>query len=199
MKNIIIVVLLGLLIVVSILLNVTILYLKYENNIENKEQIHYQELEDAASNLRNNSFRNYMMESCKVIIPAIYNADGEVFTHAFISRRRILFIPVDVCLSCRDAVLLSVKDQNQIKHRSDVIVLFENSNARELQLLKSKFRFPKDFLFSMKGRINLATGGYPCFFTLDENSRIRHFFLAEPYNLFLVKDYLTFSENINDK
>lgn len=198
MKSILIKILLGLLITISIILNVAILYLSYSEKKEKEKETYYQEIGDSVSSLRDCGRYKFMVESQKILIPLLYNLEGKPIPMNTIikEQKKILFIPQNVCMTCRNAVLLSIKELKLFTERKNLIILFEASNERELQLIKSKYKLPGDVLFSINENLNIRSGGNPFFFTLDEHNSIQHFFLAEPHNLFILNDYLTFSGNL---
>jgi len=197
MKSILIKILLGLLLAISLFLNLAILYFNNSEKKDKEKETYYQEIEDSVSSLRHTSIFKYMVESQKVMVPCIYDLEGKsISMNAIINEQKnILFIPQNVCMTCRNAVLLSIIELKAFDRRKNLIILFEASNGRELQLIKSKYKLPEYVLFSIKENINIRTGGNPFFFTLDQKKSIQHLFIAEPHNLFLLNDYLTFSGN----
>jgi len=199
MKSILIKILLCLLIAISLFLNITILYFNNSEKKEKEKETYYQEIGDTVSSLRSVIIYKHSVECQKVLVPFIYNIEGKPIPMNSIikEQKKILFIPQNVCMTCRNDVLLSIIELKAFDRRKDLIILFEASNERELKLIKSKYKIPADILFSIKENLNIRTGRNPFFFTLDEKNRIQQFFLAEPHNLFLLNDYLTFSGNLN--
>lgn len=198
MKSILIKILVCLLIAFSLFFNLAILYFNNSEKKEKEKESYYQEIGDNVSSLRSDITYKYSVERQKVLVPLLYNLEGKPIPMNTIikEQKKILFIPQNVCMTCRNAVLLSIKELKLFTERKNLIILFEASNERELQLIKSKYKLPCDVLFSINENLNIRSGGNPFFFTLDEENRIHHFFIAEPHNLFLLNDYLTFSRNL---